>query len=70
MRHLPRDAQFGVKLGQPIGVGGDAGGQELQGHGLVERQIVGAVHLAHAAAAEHRDEAISPGNYGARREAM
>ena len=51
-------------------VGGDAAGQELQGDRVVERQIVGAVHLAHAAPAEHRDQAITPGNHRAWRETM
>jgi hypothetical protein len=37
---------------------------------VVERQVVGAVHLAHAAAAQHRDEAIPPGNHRTGGEAM
>ena len=47
-----------------------SGGQELQCDRLVERQVVGAVHLAHAAAAEQRDESIPPGDDRARREAV
>ena len=33
-------------------------GQELERDRLVEREIVGAVDLAHAALAEHRDDAV------------
>ena len=52
------------------GVGGDAVGQELQRDRLIEREVVGAVHLAHAAAAEQRDEPVAAGDDGARREAV
>ena len=70
VRHLPRDAQLVVKLGQTRCVARDGLGQELQRHRLIERQILGAIDLAHAAAAEHRDEAISAGNDRAGCEAL
>ena len=43
--------------------------QELQRHRLIEREVVGAVDLAHAAAAEQRDEPVAAGDDGAGREA-
>ncbi len=49
---------------------GDALGQELQRDRLIEREVVGAVHLAHAAAAEQRDQTIAAGDDGAGCEAM
>ena len=48
----------------------DAGGQELQRDRLAERQVVGAVHLAHAAAAEQRDDAVAAGDDRPGREAV
>ena len=43
-------------------------GQELQRDRLIERQVVGAIDLAHAAATEQRDQAIAAGDDGSRRE--
>ena len=63
VRNLSGCAELGVKLGESIGIGCDVLGQELQGHRLVERQVVGAEHLAHAAAPEQRDESIPPGEH-------
>jgi hypothetical protein len=40
--------------------------QELERDRLVEREVVGAVDLAHAAAAEQRDEPIPTGDNSAR----
>ena len=34
------------------------GGQELEGDGLAELQVVGPVHLAHAAPAQEADDAV------------
>ena len=48
---------------------GDVGGQELQRDRLAELQVVGAVDLAHAAAAEQADDAVAAGEQGAGREA-
>ena len=44
--------------------------QELQRDRLTERQVVGAVDLAHAAPAEHRDDAVAAGEEGAGGEAL
>ncbi len=62
VRHLAGDSELGVKLREAIAVGGDAGGQEFERDRLVERQVVGAVDLAHSAAAEQRHEAVASGD--------
>ena len=62
VRHLARDAQLVVELRELRVVGRDAFGQELQGDRLIERQVVGAIHLAHAAAAEQRDQPVAAGD--------
>ena len=54
VRHLARDAQLVVELREPAVVGGHAVGQELQRDRLIEGEIVGAIHFAHAAASEQR----------------
>jgi hypothetical protein len=59
MGDLARRADFVVELREADGIVLEAVGQELQGDRLAEPQIVGAVHLAHAALAEHRDDAIA-----------
>src|SRR4029079_1175394 len=56
---LAGDAQLVVELGEARGVGGGPLGQELERNRLVEGEVVGAVDLAHAAAAEQRDQAIA-----------
>lgn len=59
MRDLPRHAHFVVKLGELVGVGADAGGQELDRDRLSESQVVGAIDLAHAAPTEQADDSIA-----------
>ncbi len=44
-------------------------GEELQGHALAELEIVGAVDLAHRAAAEHADHPVTAGEHLTRAEA-
>ena len=68
VRHLARDAQLVVELRQAAIVGRDAAGQELQRDRLIERQVVGAIHFAHAAASEQGDEPIAAGDDRAGRE--
>ena len=41
-----------MKLGESVGIGGDAFGQELERVGLIECEVFGAVDPAHAAAAQ------------------
>jgi hypothetical protein len=60
VRHLASDAQLVVKLRQVFGVGGDAFREELQRDRLLERQVVGAVDLAHAAPAQQGNQSIAP----------
>jgi hypothetical protein len=59
--HLTRDAQFVVKLREPCVsasfsrvVTDLVGWQKFQRDWMIERQVVGAIHFAHAAAAEQR----------------
>ena len=67
VRHLARDAQLVVELRERRVVDGGAFRQELQRDRLIEREVVGAIHLAHAAAAEQRHEAVAAGDDGAGR---
>ncbi len=69
VRHLPRHAHFGVELRQPRRIAIDVRGKELQRDGLPELQIVGAVDLAHAAAAAPLDDPVAPAQERAGREA-
>ena len=69
VRHLARHPHFGVELRQPRGIAIDVRRQELQRDRLTELQIVGAVDLAHAAAAEAADDAVAAAEEGAGREA-
>ena len=68
VRHLARDAHLGVELGEPLRVLGDGGRQELQRDVLPEAQILGAVDLADAAAADQAEDAVALGEQGARRQ--
>ena len=69
MRHLPRHPDFGVQLRQARRIAVDVGRQELQRDRLPELQVVGAIHLAHAAAAEPADDAVAAAEERAGREA-
>ena len=68
VRDLARGAQLVVKLGELRRVGGDTIGEEFQRDRLIQCEIVGAVHFAHPAAPEQRDESIPPADDGAGRE--
>ena len=59
MRHLPRRPRFVVELRQLLRILFQAGRQEFQRDGLTEPEIVGAVDLAHPAAAEQADDAVA-----------
>ena len=69
MRDLPGRAHFVVKLRQPLRVFPHVVWQELQRDWLAEPQVVGAIHLAHAAPAEHADDAVAAVEHGAGRKA-
>ena len=60
MRDLPRRPDLVVKLREPARVGRQVLRQEFQRHGLAKAQIVGAVDLAHPAAAEQSDHTGTP----------
>ena len=55
-----------VELGEPLRVLGNGRRQELQCDGLPEAQILGAVDLAHAAAADQAEDAVALGQQRAR----
>ena len=69
MRDLARDPDLAQQAGQSVFVLFQRCGQHLERHRLVELQVIGPVHLAHAAAAEETDDAITPGEDRARQEA-
>ena len=64
VRDLPRHPHFGVELRQARGIAIDVGRQELQRDRLAELQIVGAIDLAHAAAAQPSDDAVAAAEKG------
>ena len=68
VRDLPGDADLGVEAIEAILVLGQMPRQELERHGLTELQIVGAIDLAHAAAAEQADDPVALGEDRAGRE--
>ena len=68
MRDRAGDADFAVKLREALGIARNAIGQELERDGLFELQILSAVDLADAAAAERRDDPEAAGEQRARRQ--
>ena len=70
MRDAQRQADFVEEPLEPIRVALDVARQELQRDGLAELQVVGAVDLAHAAAAEQADHAIAAGEDRAGQETL
>ena len=65
MGDLPREPNFLVEARQPVGAMGDLLRQELESDGLAELQVVGAIDLAHAAAAQQADDAVAAGEHRA-----
>ena len=65
---LPGEADLGVEPGEEPRVGRDRFRKELQGDGLAELQVVGAVDLAHPAPAEEADDPVAPAYHRPRRE--
>ena len=61
MRHLARDAHFADEALAADRVAREIAREKLQRDRLAEFEVVGAVHLAHAAAAEQADDAIAIG---------
>src|SRR2546423_6274623 len=62
-------SDFVVKLREADRIVREVLRQELEGDGLTELQVLGAVDLTHSAAAEGSDDAKTPGEKGAGREA-
>ena len=61
VRDAARVAHLGVEALDPGRLRGELRRQELQRDGLAELQVVGAVDLAHAAAADEADDAVALG---------
>jgi hypothetical protein len=61
VRHLPRQAHLLVETRECRRVLRERGGQKLERDRLLEFQVVGAVDLAHAPAAQQPDDAVAPG---------
>ena len=68
MRNLPGDAHFRKQPLAPHGIVCKRLGQEFQRHRLSQLEIVGAINLAHASAADQPDNAIPAGQHHPRRE--
>ena len=69
MRDLAGDADFAVKALQQVLVLRGFLGQELQRHGLAQREVGGAIDFAHAAAAQQSDDAVASAQQRAGEEA-
>jgi hypothetical protein len=65
MRHLARGARLGSQPGREVRL---LAAQELERDRQAERQVVGAVDLAHAAAPQQTDDAVARGEECTRRE--
>ena len=66
---LPGRAHLAPEPHEPVAVADERLGQELQGHRLSEREVVGPVNLAHAALADQPDNPIAAAEHGSRLEA-
>lgn len=64
MRHLPRRPHLAREPSQRRSIACQRIGKELQRYGLAKPEVVGAVDLSHAPAADLRDHAIAFGDYG------
>ena len=65
MRDLACGAPLVVELREPAILVCHPAGQELEGDRLIEREIVGAIHWADAAAPEQGDEPVATRDDGA-----
>ena len=70
VRDLARQPHLAVEPLESVRLRADAAGQELEGDRLVEAQVVGAVDLAHPAAADQADDAVAAGQHHARYEPL
>ena len=69
MRHLSRGPHFVVELREARRLVPQVVRQQLEGDGLTESQIVGAVDFAHPSATEQPDDPIAAVEHVARRKA-
>ena len=65
MGHLARDADFVLEARQAVRAVDHVFGQELESHRLTELEILGPIHIAHAAAAEKADDPVAAGEHRA-----
>ena len=61
MRDAPRGANFVAEARPKTFVPSRRFGQKLQRHRLAQRQVVGAIHLAHATLAEQSHDSVAAG---------
>jgi len=61
MRYLTRKPDLITKALNRPGILTEGLGNKLERHRLAQREVVGAIHLAHSAFAEEGDDAISTG---------
>ena len=60
VRHLPGVAHLAAETLEHVGPARERGTQELERHGLRQLDVIGAIHIAHAAASEQSDDAVAP----------
>ena len=65
MGHLARDADLVMQARQTVRAVGHVFGQELESHRLTELEILGPIHVAHAAAPEEADDPVAAGEHRA-----
>ena len=58
MRDLAGDADFVVEAGKRALIPRDGFGEELEGDGLTQLQVGGAIDFPHSASAQHGDDAV------------
>ena len=51
-------ARFAIEPFAEQGIGGERGGEDLDGDGPVEPRVAGSIDLAHAARADRRDDLV------------
>ncbi len=65
MRNLPGESNFLKEAREPVVAIGDVAWQELERNSLCKFQVLGAIDLAHAAAAQQADDPVAAGQYRA-----
>ena len=70
MRYLAGQPDFVPIPIQPGRIFAPAASEELQGHRLIQFQVVGPVHVAHPASSQRSDDAVAAGQNGSRRKSF